>query len=73
MTVKYSYASGWDMSIYLKSFQITFSDAQSGAVIGNISYSMSGAWVKSDSRITSGFNEFRKKLGFPESKRGDTQ
>jgi hypothetical protein len=73
MTVRYSYTTGWDLSKYLHSFQIVFSDAQTDAIIANIAYRLNGAWVRSDARITDAFNEFRKKLGFPESKRSEVQ
>lgn len=68
MKVKYSYTAEWDLSTYLHSFQIVFADAQTDAVVANIAYRLSGNWVRSDARITDAFNEFRKKLGFPESK-----
>ncbi|MBI5205413.1 MAG: hypothetical protein HZA11_10900 [Nitrospirae bacterium] len=69
MKVKYSYTQAWDLSPYLYSFQIVFADAQTDAVVANIVYRLSGQWVRSNARITDAFNEFREKLGLPESKR----
>ncbi len=66
LLVKYTYEDGWDFTIYLKSFQILFTNADSGKVIASISYHMKGIWVGSQTRIVDAFNDFRKKLGLKE-------
>ena len=67
MRVNYSYTSGWDLAKYLKSFQIFFMDAQTNSIIASSSYHLEGNWARTDTRITSAFNELRKKLGLPKS------
>ena len=66
LLVKYTYEDGWDFTIYLKSFQIMFTNAASGKVIANISYHLTGIWVGSQTRIIDAFNDFRRKLGIKE-------
>jgi len=66
MKIVYSYTRGWDLSPYLKSFQIVFTDAKDGSIVANIAYYLNGNWASSGARIKAAFNELRIKLGLPE-------
>jgi hypothetical protein len=67
LIIKYRYDDGWDLNKYLKSFQVHFLDAQTGVVIGLISYEKKMLGY-ADNRMRDAFNEFRRTLGLPESK-----
>lgn len=65
LIVQYSYVTSWDFTIYLRSFQIFFYDAQDYTLIANISYQLIGNLGNTEMRYRAAFNEFRKQLGLP--------
>jgi hypothetical protein len=69
MIVRCSYFDSWDMKKYLKSFQINFMNAKTGAIIANTSYESNGLWHGArDRRLEATFNDLRQKLGYPPTK-----
>ena len=68
MIVRYSYTTGWDLTKYMKSYQVLFLDAQTEAIIANIAYRSTGIWIGNEARKVQGFNELRSKLGLSPSK-----
>lgn len=69
LLVKYTYASGWDMSRYLQSFQIQMIEAKTGRVVAVQSFASRGIWLGvRDGRLKAAFNEMRAKNGYPPSR-----
>lgn len=69
LNVTYTYASGWDLSRYLQSFQIKFVNAKTNQVIATTSYRSRGIWrgVR-DGRLEDAFNSLRSQENLPLTK-----
>lgn len=63
MKVEYSYTTGWDMARFLNSFNVVFSDAQTGAVLSMLSYDVNRPTLikfGADKRIRQALKQFRE-------------
>lgn len=69
LLIKYTYDDGWDMTKYLKTFNIQLMDAKTKAMLVSTSYNGIGLWYGvRDGRLETAFNEIRSKIGKPPTK-----
>lgn len=73
LLVTYSYDGGWDMTRYLQSFQIRFTNAKTTQVVATSAYRSRGLWrgVR-DGRLEEAFNDIRAKSNLPPTKQFGT-
>lgn len=62
MIVRFTYTDGWDLTKYLKGFQIQFLDAGSRAVVAQTSYYSTGIWIREQARIDAAFEDLKQQI-----------